>query len=60
MTALPLDLNDLFLFSQVVQRQGFSAAARMLGLPKSGCHAGSACWKSVWARVCCSGRVRSA
>ncbi|NWK79781.1 LysR family transcriptional regulator [Aquitalea sp. LB_tupeE] len=35
MTALPLDLNDLFLFAQVVQRQGFSAAARALGLPKS-------------------------
>ncbi|BBF85485.1 transcriptional regulator, LysR family [Aquitalea magnusonii] len=35
MTPLALDLNDLFLFSQVVQRQGFSAAARSLGLPKS-------------------------
>lgn len=35
MTALALDLNDLFLFAQVVQRQGFSAAARALGLPKS-------------------------
>lgn len=31
----PLDLNDLFLFSQVVQRQGFNAAARALGLPKA-------------------------
>jgi len=30
-----LDLNDLYLFAQVVQRQGFSAAARALGLPKS-------------------------
>ena len=35
MIPLALDLNDLFLFSQVVQRQGFSAAARSLGLPKS-------------------------
>ncbi|MBA4707305.1 LysR substrate-binding domain-containing protein [Aquitalea aquatica] len=35
MIPLALDLNDLFLFSQVVQRQGFSAAARTLGLPKS-------------------------
>lgn len=35
MIPLALDLNDLYLFSQVVQRQGFSAAARTLGLPKS-------------------------
>ncbi|MBV8679488.1 MAG: LysR family transcriptional regulator [Aquitalea sp.] len=35
MSPLSLDLNDLYLFSQVVQRQGFSAAARALGLPKS-------------------------
>jgi DNA-binding transcriptional LysR family regulator len=30
-----LDLNDLHLFAQVVQWQGFSAAARALGIPKS-------------------------
>jgi DNA-binding transcriptional LysR family regulator len=35
MSTQALDLNDLYLFSQVVQRQGFSAAARALGLPKS-------------------------
>jgi hypothetical protein len=54
MTPLALDLNDLFLFSQVVQRQGFSAAARMLGLPKSAFRAGSVCWKKDWKRACCS------
>lgn len=30
-----LDLNDLYLFTQVVQWQGFSAAAQALGIPKS-------------------------
>lgn len=35
MTPLELDLNDLYLFTHVVQRQGFTAAARALGVPKS-------------------------
>lgn len=35
MPHLELDLNDLYIFSQVVQRQGFTAAALMLGIPKS-------------------------
>jgi DNA-binding transcriptional LysR family regulator len=30
-----LNLNDLFLFVQVVDRKGFSATARALGMPKS-------------------------
>ncbi len=29
------DLNDLYYFSQVVERGGFAAAARVLGVPKS-------------------------
>jgi DNA-binding transcriptional LysR family regulator len=29
------DLNDLFFFSQVVEKGGFTAAARALGIPKS-------------------------
>lgn len=35
MIPLPLDLNDLYLFYEVVEAGGFSAAARRLGLPKS-------------------------
>ncbi len=35
MIPLPLDLNDLYLFHEVVEAGGFSAAARRLGLPKS-------------------------
>ena len=30
-----LDLNDFFYFVQVVERRGFSAAGRALGMPKS-------------------------
>ena len=30
-----LDLNDFFLFVQVVDRGGFTAASRSLGTPKS-------------------------
>ena len=30
-----LDLNDFFLFVQVVERRGFTAAGRALGMPKS-------------------------
>lgn len=30
-----MDLNDLFYFAKVVEHQGFSAAARALGVPKS-------------------------
>mgnify|MGYP002040031836 CR=1 FL=1 len=29
------DFNDLALFAHVVQQQGFSAASRHLGIPKS-------------------------
>ncbi|MCS3805751.1 DNA-binding transcriptional LysR family regulator [Chromobacterium alkanivorans] len=32
---LAMDLNDLYLFAQVVQQQGFTAAAELLGIPKS-------------------------
>jgi DNA-binding transcriptional LysR family regulator len=32
---LPLDLNDFYLFAQVVERQGFTAAGDLLGIPKS-------------------------
>jgi DNA-binding transcriptional LysR family regulator len=32
---LPLDLNDLFLFAQVVEHQGFTAAGNVLGIHKS-------------------------
>lgn len=35
MTPLDIDLNDLYFFTLVVQRQGFTAAARTLGVPKS-------------------------
>jgi hypothetical protein len=30
-----LDLNDFFYFVQVVERRGFTAAGRVLGMPKS-------------------------
>ena len=30
-----MDLNDLYYFAKVVEHQGFSAAARALGVPKS-------------------------
>src|SRR6266487_4992312 len=30
-----LDLNDLFYFVQIVERGGFTAAGRSLGMPKS-------------------------
>jgi DNA-binding transcriptional LysR family regulator len=30
-----LDLNDFFYFVQVVERRGFTAAGRALGMPKS-------------------------
>ena len=29
------DLNDLYFFAQVVEHQGFAAAARVLGMPRS-------------------------
>ncbi len=29
------DLNDLYYYAEVVEHGGFSAAARVLGLPKS-------------------------
>lgn len=32
---MPLDFNDLYLFHEVAQAQGFSAAERKLGIPKS-------------------------
>ncbi|HBC0989842.1 TPA: LysR family transcriptional regulator [Escherichia coli] len=35
MRQLPIDFNDLFLFHEVVQAGGFSAAERRLGIPKS-------------------------
>ncbi|QDZ90629.1 LysR family transcriptional regulator [Shewanella decolorationis] len=35
MIPLALDLNDLFLFTQVVQQRGFTAASTVLGVPKS-------------------------
>lgn len=35
MTPLSLDLNDLYLFAQVVECNGFTAAGRLLGIPKS-------------------------
>ncbi len=33
--AAVLDLNDFFYFVQVVDRRGFTAAGRMLRIPKS-------------------------
>src|SRR5213593_4471320 len=33
--ALMLDLNDLYYFVQVVDRNGFTAASKALGVPKS-------------------------
>lgn len=36
MNLLSVDLNDLYLFSQVVERQGFTAAGDALNIPKSG------------------------
>ena len=35
MDSLPFDLNNLHFFEQVVQRRGFTAAAEVLGVPKS-------------------------
>jgi DNA-binding transcriptional LysR family regulator len=35
MDSLPFDLNNLHFFVQVVQRRGFTAAAEVLGVPKS-------------------------
>jgi DNA-binding transcriptional LysR family regulator len=30
-----IDLNELYLFTQVVDQRGFASAARLLGMPKS-------------------------
>lgn len=35
MNPLSIDLNDLYLFTQVVERRGFTAAGDALGIPKS-------------------------
>lgn len=35
MNSLDIDLNDLYLFVQVVDRKGFTAAGEVLGIPKS-------------------------
>ncbi|SFB84406.1 LysR substrate-binding domain-containing protein [Collimonas sp. OK412] len=35
MNPLAIDLNDLYLFAQVVERHGFTAAGDALGIPKS-------------------------
>lgn len=35
MIPLPIDLNDLYVFSQVVEKHGFTAAADALQIPKS-------------------------
>lgn len=35
MNPLAIDLNDLYLFAQVVERRGFTAAGDALGIPKS-------------------------
>jgi len=35
MNPLSIDLNDLYLFAQVVERHGFTAAGDALGIPKS-------------------------
>jgi DNA-binding transcriptional LysR family regulator len=35
MDSIPFDLNNLHFFVQVVQRRGFTAAAEVLGVPKS-------------------------
>ncbi len=35
MNPLPLDLNDLYLFAQVVEHHGFTAAGDLLGISKS-------------------------
>jgi Bacterial regulatory helix-turn-helix protein, lysR family len=35
MVAAAQDLNDLYFFSKVVEHEGFAAASRVLGVPKS-------------------------
>ncbi|WP_349675118.1 LysR family transcriptional regulator [Cupriavidus sp. SK-3] len=46
-------LEDLLFFAEIVDHDGFSAAARNLGLQRSKLSRRIA-WNSAWASACCS------
>ena len=49
-----MDLNDAFYFVQVVEKGGFSAAARVLNVPKSKLSRRVKQLEVPWACACCS------
>ncbi len=43
------DLNDMLYFAEVVERGGFAAAGRALGIPKSRLSRRCPTWRPAWA-----------
>ena len=48
------DLNDMLYFAEVVERGGFAAAGRALGIPKSRLSRRVSDLERSWACACCS------
>lgn len=48
------DLNDMLYFVEVVERGGFAAAGRALGIQSRACRAGLRSWSRSWVCDCCS------